>query len=1058
MKKRSILLFALLCTFWGIAMAQRVTFKEKVTPFEDGASYYIVNTAETFKTQKAITYSKLDTRFSQNYGFLYWADLAKQDPRCIFTFKKSGDGYTITSFDGTSFANLVPKDSILTMTPDADTDGVVQYFDETPDGYYLIWSDSLTVYNKKKEAVGHNYIYPDSHAFGGNAYEHIGANRFWTLKDSVYAQWDIIKVEDADLTAATAKNDLASVVMSISNPNVYGTGGASPDAGLALREKWNECDSVLKATGATANFETLGDELIRAKSNADNSSANITDGLYFLENTYSKFPSIMSMRYGQDDQNCVSSENAFLYWDVLNKEDPRFIFRLTKMTDDGGYAIENYGTGWCIDGMTNSVITMSPTYTSPQYLTDSGDGTYYIHNSATGGNNFYPDSHGFGGGQPPHNIGANNWWTLDDNAAAKWSLVKLSQAEISAISDAKLKLCKTMGTVNDPNIFGQGDMQPAAYAALKEAYQAAKEAIVTTESDETYEELNTKLQDAINKSKQGTFTFEDGYYYIESAFSSFPETVAMAYDKIDNTGANLCYEPLVEGDPKFMFVITRTGDSQYSIQNVGSNKAITYTGNQEGFVNYFAFMGSNAVNHKLEFNEDTTCAIISVNMPSNHYYAYNNEYGEVTKGHIAMGDAWTEVPEAAVWRLVPISDDDMVSLTDEKLDLCSYLSETFNPFVVGTDPGYVTQETYDNFNNAYTWATGGAADNTTDEETCVNLMTNLQEAREAANAEVLPIRENGLYYIVSKYYNYISTGRQKAMCYIENLSAPDQSLSWSELQESDSAFIFKFTAASDTSYNVQNMKTGKYISSLTSDFISTIVSSDSIAQVLTPIGFGEYRIKPASTLYRNRPYYQDATGYGGNEQGLVGANGWSMDCNNAWSLVTYGQEIKIGESGYASVVLPYNCYVPDGVKAYALTKPVATADGLTEISGHIVAAGVPFIVAGPAGTYTFEKTEGEGVTPTGNLLKGSFIKATAVDNGQVLVLNSAKGGNLLVPNTDNVPLGEVYIDASTVEGINSVKADKTNDSNAKYYDLQGRRVFKPAKGIFIKDGQKVAVK
>jgi hypothetical protein len=31
-------------------------------------------------------------------------------------------------------------------------------------------------------------------------------------------------------------------------------------------------------------------------------------------------------------------------------------------------------------------------------------------------------------------------------------------------------------------------------------------------------------------------------------------------------------------------------------------------------------------------------------------------------------------------------------------------------------------------------------------------------------------------------------------------------------------------------------------------------------------------------------------------------------------------------------------------------------------------------------------------------------------------------------------------------------------SNSKYYDLQGRRVSQPAKGLYLRDGRKVIVK
>jgi hypothetical protein len=95
-----------------------------------------------------MAYTKLDVANAQYGAFVFWTDWAKQDPHCIFTLRKSGDGYIVTAFDGNKFAGTLPKDSVITMTTEPEAEGLVQYFDETEDGYYMIYNDSMTVLNK----------------------------------------------------------------------------------------------------------------------------------------------------------------------------------------------------------------------------------------------------------------------------------------------------------------------------------------------------------------------------------------------------------------------------------------------------------------------------------------------------------------------------------------------------------------------------------------------------------------------------------------------------------------------------------------------------------------------------------------------------------------------------------------------------------------------------------------------------------------------------------------------------------------------------------------------
>ena len=75
-----------------------------------------------------------------------------------------------------------------------------------------------------------------------------------------------------------------------------------------------------------------------------------------------------------------------------------------------------------------------------------------------------------------------------------------------------------------------------------------------------------------------------------------------------------------------------------------------------------------------------------------------------------------------------------------------------------------------------------------------------------------------------------------------------------------------------------------------------------------------------------------------------------------------------------------------------------------------------------------------------------------VGNKAFLDLDAVEGANSNAVGTVNL----FFKDSAT--GINSVENEGMGIKNAKVYDLQGRRVWNPTKGIYIVNGKKVMVK
>ncbi len=174
--------------------------------------------------------------------------------------------------------------------------------------------------------------------------------------------------------------------------------------------------------------------------------------------------------------------------------------------------------------------------------------------------------------------------------------------------------------------------------------------------------------------------------------------------------------------------------------------------------------------------------------------------------------------------------------------------------------------------------------------------------------------------------------------------------------------------------------------------------------------------------------------------------------------------------------------IPAGVTAYvATTTPVI--DGtegtitMTAINDGIIPAETGAVIRGAAGQYVFTKAATEGTGVTGNLLHGyagtaEYAEVALPEDGSVNYVLTVQGGKVgfykkasgfKVYNNKaylNVPQNVRSL-AIRFEGDGSTSIDnsKLKVENSKIvYDLQGRRVLNPAKGVYIVNGKKVIVK
>ncbi|MBP3287462.1 MAG: hypothetical protein J6M15_11090 [Prevotella sp.] len=164
-----------------------------------------------------------------------------------------------------------------------------------------------------------------------------------------------------------------------------------------------------------------------------------------------------------------------------------------------------------------------------------------------------------------------------------------------------------------------------------------------------------------------------------------------------------------------------------------------------------------------------------------------------------------------------------------------------------------------------------------------------------------------------------------------------------------------------------------------------------------------------------------------------------------------------------------------GVTVYAAkVNDAKTAVDLIEVKSKQVPANTAVVLKGAAGTYTASAIA-SAATISGNQLQIAAATMNG-DAGNIYVLNEVGGvvgfyklsatGSLLAGKgylvVDGVGEGRAMLDIDIEgisTGINMVNGEglKVNGSET-YYDLQGRRVLNPTKGLYIVNGKKVIVK
>lgn len=212
-----------------------------------------------------------------------------------------------------------------------------------------------------------------------------------------------------------------------------------------------------------------------------------------------------------------------------------------------------------------------------------------------------------------------------------------------------------------------------------------------------------------------------------------------------------------------------------------------------------------------------------------------------------------------------------------------------------------------------------------------------------------------------------------------------------------------------------------------------------------------------------------------NANGNMGS--WSeggKGTDHAWYILPAEDiELTITDAGYATVYYPFAVELQKGLTAYTGTVAGDKLE-LNEISGNVIPANSPVILAGDAKTYTLiilpENTEskltsslqGTSLSKTIDATITAYVLAKPSDKKEVgfYLLESGEEANR------TIGANKAYLTVAAAAGIKAFTFDfggTTGIENTEalteaeeYYDLQGRRVQNPTRGIYVtKSGKKV---
>ncbi|MBQ7634213.1 MAG: hypothetical protein IJS89_01400 [Bacteroidaceae bacterium] len=213
----------------------------------------------------------------------------------------------------------------------------------------------------------------------------------------------------------------------------------------------------------------------------------------------------------------------------------------------------------------------------------------------------------------------------------------------------------------------------------------------------------------------------------------------------------------------------------------------------------------------------------------------------------------------------------------------------------------------------------------------------------------------------------------------------------------------------------------------------------------------------------------------GNSYKIVGWRVYSDSPASGW-IFEDAEELElpltaVGDTSYASVCLPFPVTlnaekVADGTLNFCTMSVSGEQAVLNVQQDGVIPAGLPVVVLSTEGLATVTATiGGENATEYENVLQGTYLPADAPEGTYVMSEAEGVAGFYPLPDGTRLTANQAYlVDENAVPGfafvinenpLTSLNAVTATTRAGVVYDLQGRRVAAPAKGVYIVNGKKM---
>ena len=324
---------------------------------------------------------------------------------------------------------------------------------------------------------------------------------------------------------------------------------------------------------------------------------------------------------------------------------------------------------------------------------------------------------------------------------------------------------------------------------------------------------------------------------------------------------------------------------------------------------------------------------------------------------------------------------------------------------------------------------------------------------------------NGYYRIVNAYPNWQTNA--PTIYYNSANNRIDWSKASNATDNINSIFYIDASAPSIFSPNAQ-----KYMSVINST-VSGSLANEAGTTVFTSLGSAQYNVVVGGGIMHTAGHSSGA-GNSGNltswEGGVNEASAWYLVKVSSINIALNG---PVGGYRYATLCVPFDVTL-DEEAAYTLSLN-ANKDALTLSSAsNEIAAGTPVLLRDESSSLTATIGTGYAAAPlTSTSLTGVYVDTQVSGTNYFLgVYSDEIGFYHWGEGTQTLDANRAYFEASKLSdavkglsliwdeetGINSIENGKLKIENEAVYDLSGRRVAKPTKGLYIKNGKKMVIK